>query len=143
MGEAKRATARELARKHLAAGDTLGWFEALYARANGDASIIPWADLTPNPNLVDWLDAGYVGGLGRNALKIGCGLGDDAEELALRGFDTTAFDISRTAISWCRRRHPHSPVTYVAADLLDTPPEWKGAFYLNMEIASSVFVPMV
>ena len=133
MNEMRRATARELAYKHLAAGDALGWFEALYAQADGDSSIIPWADLTPNPNLVDWLDATRVRGKGDKALKIGCGLGDDAEELASRGFDTTAFDISQTAISWCLRRHPDSPVTYLVADLFDAPAEWRSGFSLVVE----------
>lgn len=133
MGETQRAKARELARKHLAKGDALGWFEVLYAQANGDASAIPWADLTPNPNLVDWLDGANIRGMGQKAIKIGCGLGDDAEELALRGFDTTAFDISQTAISWCRRRHPHSLVTYLTADVFDATPEWQSAFSLVVE----------
>jgi len=133
MDETLRATARELAHKHLAAGDALGWFEALYAQADGDSSIIPWADLTPNPNLVGWLDATHAHGRGQKALKVGCGLGDDAEELSLRGFDTTAFDISHTAISWCHRRYTKSSVTYLAADLFDAPPEWQGAFSLVVE----------
>jgi SAM-dependent methyltransferase len=133
VDETARVTAREIAHKHLVAGDALGWFEVLYAQADGDASIIPWADLTPNPNLVAWLDAMHIHGGGHKALKVGCGLGDDAEELALRGFDTAAFDISQTAISWCRRRHPRSSVTYLAADLFDAPPEWHGAFFLVVE----------
>ena len=133
MDETLRTTARELARKHLAAGDALGWFEALYAQADGDPSIIPWADLAPNPNLVDWLDATCVHGRGHKALKVGCGLGDDAEELALRGFDTTAFDVPPTAISWCHRRYPRSSVTYLTADLFDAPHAWQGAFSLVVE----------
>lgn len=133
MDETNRVTARELAHKYLSAGDGLSWFEVLYAQAGDDASIIPWADLTPNPNLVAWLDAMHIHGEGHTALKVGCGLGDDAEELALRGFVTTAFDISQTAISWCRRRHPCSSVTYVVADLFDSPPAWHGAFPLVVE----------
>lgn len=133
MDETYRVIARDLAQKHLAANDALGWFEALYAQAAGDSSIIPWADLKPNPNLITWLDAAHIHGNGRKALKVGCGLGDDAEELALRGFDTTAFDISQTAISWCRRRYPDSPVTYSAADLFDAPLEWRRAFSFVVE----------
>lgn len=133
MDETERGTAREIANKYLVAGNALGWFEVLYAQADGDASIIPWADLTPNPNLVEWLDAMHIHGDGHKALKVGCGLGDDAEELALRGFGTTAFDISQTAISWCRRRHPLSSVTYLVADLFDAPPKWHGAFFLVVE----------
>jgi hypothetical protein len=74
-------------------GNPLAWFEDLYARANDEPRIIPWADLKPNQTVVDWLDRhdGIVGG---HALTVGSGLGDDAEELARRGFQTTGFDIS-------------------------------------------------
>lgn len=133
MSEAARQKARELARKHIEAGDALGWFEAVYAGAEGEASNIPWADLSPNPNMVGWLEGWSIRGKRPRALKIGCGLGDDAEELARRGFTTTAFDISKTAISWCLRRYPASRVAYRVADLFDAPPEWLGAFDLVVE----------
>ena len=98
MSDSHRLTAREIAHKHLEAGDPLGWFEDLYSRAGENTSIIPWADLTPNPHLIDWLNSprSVASGL---AIKIGSGLGDDAEELARRGFTTTAFDISESAVA--------------------------------------------
>jgi len=133
MTETQRATARTIAQRHLTAGDATGWFEDLYSQAAGDASIIPWADLVPNPSVVTWLDYHRVAGAGREALKIGCGLGDDAEELARRGFKTTAFDISESAIVWCRRRYPQSSVSYVVADLFRAPSEWRGAFDFIVE----------
>jgi SAM-dependent methyltransferase len=133
MTDQDRATARELAQRHIADGDLMGWFEVLYATAGGDPSIIPWADLAPNPNLVSWLEQQSVAGSGRKALKIGCGLGDDAEELSRRGFDTTAFDISPTAISWCRRRFPKSSVCYAIADLFRPPNEWAKEFDFVLE----------
>jgi SAM-dependent methyltransferase len=133
MTEKERARARDIAQRHLASGDALGWFEALYARAAWDASIIPWADLMPNPNVIQWLDQHQVAGAVRKALKIGCGLGDDAEELARRGFSTTAFDISASAIAWCRRRYPQSPVAYVVEDLFRAPAAWQGKFDFVLE----------
>jgi 2-polyprenyl-3-methyl-5-hydroxy-6-metoxy-1,4-benzoquinol methylase len=133
MSESHRATAREIAQKHLARGDGLGWFEELYSRAGGDASVIPWADLEPNPNLVAWLDRKGIPSEGKKALKVGCGLGDDAEELAKRGFETTAFDISETAIKWCKRRFGQSEVKYVTADLFGAPEDWNGAFDFVLE----------
>jgi SAM-dependent methyltransferase len=133
MTEKQRARARTIAQQHLATGDALGWFEALYAHAAGDAAIIPWADLMPNPNVISWLDHHQVAGAGRTALKIGCGLGDDAEELARRGFRTPAFDISASAIAWGRRRFPKSPVAYVVADLFRAPSAWRGAFDFVLE----------
>jgi SAM-dependent methyltransferase len=131
--EAHRKTAREIAQRYLARGDALGWFEALYSQADGDASVISWADLKANPNLVEWLDREAPRAQGQTALKIGCGLGDDAEELARRGFETTAFDISQTAISWCRRRYPNSSVSYLVADLFQAPTAWRGKFDFVLE----------
>ncbi|MDZ4655378.1 MAG: class I SAM-dependent methyltransferase [Coriobacteriia bacterium] len=133
MTDQERARARELAQRHVAGGDPVGWFEALYATAAGDPSVIPWADLSPNPNLVSWLEQNDAVGSGRRALKVGCGLGDDAEELSSRGFDTTAFDVSATAISWCHRRFPETSVRYVEADLLRPPGEWARGFDLVVE----------
>jgi hypothetical protein len=53
MSQTQRAIAREIARRYLAVGDASGWFEELYITAKGNASAIPWADLAPNPNLVN------------------------------------------------------------------------------------------
>jgi SAM-dependent methyltransferase len=131
MSEAQRKVAREIAQKHLSAGDPLGWFEELYSR--GDTSIIPWVDLMPNPHFVAWLDKHQVSAQGKRILKVGCGLGDDAEELSLRGFDTTAFDISMAAIEWCHRRFPESKVNYFAADLFEPPSHWIGKFGFVLE----------
>ena len=54
--EAAREKLREMIQKHLDVGDGVGWFDVLYKAAAGDPSIIPWADLKPNHNLVVWLD---------------------------------------------------------------------------------------
>jgi len=132
MSETHRATAREIAQRYIEAGDPLGWFEDLYSQAGEDTAIIPWADLTANPNLITWLDQNQPSAPCR-ALKVGCGLGDDAEELARRNFETTAFDISESAIASCRNRHPQSPVSYVVADLFHAPSEWKGRFDFVLE----------
>ena len=81
-----------------------------------------------------WLDRETPSpGGGQRALVVGCGLGDDAEELARRGFAVTAFDISRTAIEWCRRRFKGTRVAYVAADLLAPPEAWSRAFDFVLE----------
>jgi SAM-dependent methyltransferase len=124
----KRSRARELAQGHLARGDAVGWFEPLYAEAQGDPARVPWADLTPNPNLIEWLDREANRGDGRSALVVGCGLGDDAELLAARGFRVTAFDIAPSAVAWCGRRFPKSSVRYEAGDLLNPPDAWSGVF---------------
>lgn len=141
MNDDRRTTARDTAYKYLLAGDPLGWFEDLYDRADGDPAIIPWADLSANPNLISWLDERGSADLGRTALKVGCGLGDDAEELARRGFETTAFDVSATAVDWCGRRFPRSRVSYVVADLLSAPKSWKGAFDFVLEAYTLQVLP--
>ncbi len=132
MSESKRAAAREIADKHLRSGNPLDWFEELYAKAAGDYAIIPWADLKPNPSLVEWLNQPGSCPSGR-AIIVGSGLGDDAEELARCGLKTTAFDISETAIAWSRRRFPESSVSYVVADLFSIPAEWRARFDLVLE----------
>jgi SAM-dependent methyltransferase len=132
MSEARRK-AGDLAREAIASGDPVGWFETFYQQAGGDPSAISWADLTPNPNLTAWLDREKVDGNGRRALKIGCGLGDDAEELARRGFLVTAFDVSPTAIEWCYTRFPTTTVRYVVHDLLAAHCEWAADFDFVLE----------
>ena len=137
-----RAKARDLAKEHLDRGDAIGWFEALYVRADGNADVIPWADLAPNPNLVAWAERERLHGDGRRALVVGCGLGDDAEYLVGLGFETTAFDVAPTAVDWCRRRFPESPVAYRVADLFRMPGEWRAAFDLVIEAYTLQSLPV-
>ena len=138
----KRSRARDLAQAHVEQGDAIGWFEPLYAEAQGNAERVPWADLKPNPNLLDWLDREAIRGEGRSALVVGCGLGDDAELLAARGFRVTAFDVAPTAVAWCRQRFPASSVQYETADLLNPPAQWSAAFDFVFEAYTlQVFKP--
>ncbi len=90
MNDQARARARQLAQEFAQRRDATGWFERLYTQAQGNEQAIYWAQMVSNPNLVQWLDRRNVGGKGRRALVIGCGLGDDAEELAHRGFEVVA-----------------------------------------------------
>ena len=96
----QRSIARQLAAESIRTGAPLAWFETLYAQAEGDNSVVPWADMTVNANLAAWLERQQTAGAGRAALVVGCGLGDDAEALASLGFRVTAFDISATCIDW-------------------------------------------
>ena len=133
MKDTARTKAQQLAHEFMQRGDVTGWFEPLYAGADGDAQAIPWADMAANPNLVDWMERHIPHGEGRKALVIGCGLGDDAEELASRGFEVVACDIAPTAINWCHRRFPTSQVQYVVADACDLPASWQGTFDFVLE----------
>jgi hypothetical protein len=76
----ERRAARELARKYVARGEPTGWFEPLYREAAAGRAAIPWADRKANPNLVAWAETNGLSGSGRRAVKVGCGLGDDAEK---------------------------------------------------------------
>lgn len=116
-------------------------FEEIYARAGQDFGAIPWAALAANPALVSWLDQ-QPSPAGDHALVIGCGLGDDAEEAARRGYRATAFDLSPTAIRHCRERFPGSAVDYQVADLFHLPAHWNEAFGLVVEIRTLQSLPL-
>ena len=89
--------------------------------------------MRPNPNFLFWAERCELEGQGKRAADIGCGLGDNAEELARRGFEVVAFDVSKTAIDWCRRRFPQSRVEYEVADLLALPLAWQRAMAFVLE----------
>ena len=62
----------------------------------------PWdTGITP-PEMVSALESGNVA-IGR-ALDLGCGTGTNAIYLARHGFEVTAIDISRRAISLAKRK---------------------------------------
>lgn len=136
-----RARLKRLAAEYTKNGDPTGWFDVLYQAAAGDAEAIPWADLTANPLLIEWMTYHQTRGEGRSALVAGCGLGDDAEALAHAGFAVTAFDISPKAIQWCHRRFPSSSVQYAVADLLALPEAWDKHFDLIVEIYTLQSLP--
>lgn len=123
-----RTRARQLAAEYIAKGDPTGWFEHLYKEAEEGKSIVPWAELRPSPNLLDFWRDHPLPSAGKTALTVGCGLGDDAEQLAEWGFSTTAFDVSESAMRAARRRFSNSRVQYVVADLLQPPDSWLRAF---------------
>lgn len=128
-----RTRARALAKQYVAEGRPTDWFDVLYSEAQNGSATVPWADFRANPNFVAWLDANHISGTGKRALKVGCGYGDDVEELLRHGFDATGCDISPTAIATCRTRFPSSNGTYVVADVLEPPAEWRGAFDFVLE----------
>lgn len=137
-----RQRVADLSAEAIQAGTPTDWFEPLYQQAQGDTSQVPWAKMTPHPYFQDWLDSQHIHGNGRQALVIGCGLGDDAEALSRLGFSVTAFDIAPTAIAWCRQRFPNSSVDYQAANLFDLPVEWKRHFDLVVEIRNIQALPL-
>ncbi|ACK73662.1 Methyltransferase type 11 [Gloeothece citriformis PCC 7424] len=142
LPEQLREKVQQLALDYQQQGKPTEWFESLYQQAQGDPAQIPWAKLSPHPILQDWLDQSQISGQGKTALVIGCGLGDDAEILSDLGYQVTAFDISETAINWCRQRFPNSKVNYVVADLLALDPNWKGNFNFVFECRTIQSLPL-
>ncbi|MBV8220526.1 MAG: class I SAM-dependent methyltransferase [Solirubrobacterales bacterium] len=117
-------------------------FEDIYQQAGEDLASIPWATLAPNPALQEWLAAQHGPEDDAVALVVACGLGDDAEELARRGYGVTAFDFSPTAIEQCRSRFPASTVHYLVADLFDLPDTWAESFDVVVEIRTLQSLPL-
>jgi len=111
--------------------DPIAWFDELYDLAKRDPSMIPWARMSPNPIMMDWVRGHLSGG---KALIVGCGLGDDAIGLEQLGFQVTAFDVSQECINWCRERFPESSVDWQVADILEPPQQWLEQFDLVVEI---------
>jgi 2-polyprenyl-3-methyl-5-hydroxy-6-metoxy-1,4-benzoquinol methylase len=136
-----RARVRELSTESYQKGDYTGWFEKLYAEADGNADAIPWAERGMNYWLSDWIEKSRLDVQDRRVLVVGCGLGDDAEYLAKLGAKVTAFDLSQTAIDWCHQRFPESQVTYQVIDLFTAPADWKLSFDLVVEIYTIQALP--
>ena len=128
--------------EYLDNGDAFGWFDDLYARAEGNPDGVPWAHLKPRPAFAEWLVETDLQGNGRTALVVACGLGDDAEALAARGFAVTAFDISATAIEWCKKRFSDSTVDYQVGDMFKPPAKWVQGFDLVVEVFTVQALPI-
>ncbi len=140
--ETLRERVKQLSSEAIAQSDPTSWFEPLYVASAGDPAQIPWAKLEPHPHIQDWLDQHLAAGTGQRALMVGCGLGDDAEDLQRRGFQVTAFDIAPSAIAWCQRRFPDTAVNYQVADLLSPPVDWHQAYDLVVECRNIQALPL-
>jgi SAM-dependent methyltransferase len=132
---------RRLANDARERGRPCDWFEALYRDSDGSNDLVPWAGPTPNPHFLAGMVRPEIPREGR-ALVPGCGFGNDAEELATRGFNVTAFDISRSAIEWCGRKHPETSVHYEVRDLFRLPDAYRKAFDLVVEVYTLQAIPL-
>ena len=133
---------RRIARESLEQDDPTGWFERLYSAAQEGEAVVPWDRGTAHQLLTEWVEESHPDGTDKTALIVGAGTGWDAELIADLGFDTTAFDISPSAIDAARRNHPDSKAQYVVADLLAPPAEWHRAFDLVVEIYTVQALPI-
>lgn len=130
--DAARAALDELPGNY--ANDSAGrtvFFDAVYEKAKRDEAAVPWADLAPKQHLAQWLEQNQ--GDGKTAIDIACGLGDNAEAIAAKGYKTTAFDVVDKAVNWAKDRFPQTSVAYQTADLFALPDEWTQGFDLVHE----------
>lgn len=132
--------AKELSKEFVDGKNDLHFFEEIYKRAKSENITIPWARMSPNPNVTEWLDKRNFGE-NLKALKVGCGLGDDAEELQNRGFEVTAFDISTTAIEHCFERFKDTKVEYLIGDILNPKEDWQNSFDFILEVYTLQSMP--
>ena len=132
---------KQMVREHQERDDPFGWFDSIYTDAKGDHRAVFWADLAPNPYLLEWLEKHPVKGLNKKAIAIGCGVGDDAEAMAAYGYEVTAFDIAPSAIDLCKNRYTESTVNYLVEDLFDYPTEWEGSYDLVYECNTIQVLP--
>jgi len=122
--------------------EATAWFDGIYSGAQQQTRVPPWSCMRPRPAFLDWAERIALQGNGRRALVIGCGLGDDAEELARRGFVVTAFDVAPTAVAWCKERFPNSTVDYQVADLFAPPAQWRHGYDFVLEIFTVQALPV-
>lgn len=141
--EITREAIKSLANRAINNSQPTAWFEELYSLAKDKENNIPWAKLKADPLLIDWLEKRQQKEIeNKSALVIGCGLGDDAETIAKFGYQVTAFDISETAIAWCKKRFPDSQVNYLVADLLNLDPAWYNQFDFVFESITIQALPI-
>jgi SAM-dependent methyltransferase len=131
----------ELAAEAIGRGEPTAWFDRLYAAGVAGEVSMPWDRTDPQPLFREWAEREELDGAGRRSVVVGCGLGADAAYLAGRGFESTGFDISGTAIDEARRRLGDVDVDLRVADLLALPDEWVGRFDLVVEIFTVQALP--
>jgi SAM-dependent methyltransferase len=141
MGRDWDERADQLSAEAIGSGEPTAWFDRLYAEGAAGEVSLPWDRTEPQVLLREWAEREGVDGTGRRAIVVGCGLGADAAYLAELGFATTGFDISGTAVALATERTAGTGVDLQAADLLDLPVAWLGAFDLVVEIFTVQALP--
>lgn len=136
------ARADRLAARFLEAGDPTGWFEPLYRAGRAGEVPMPWDRREGHWVLTQWAQTHQLDGRGKGAIVVGCGLGADVGYLASLGFHTVGFDVSDEAVREARQRTAQTGATIVQADLFATPPEWRLAFDLVVEVFTVQALPL-
>lgn len=122
-------------------GNPVDWFEPLYAKSTKNGEGVPWANMETHPSFRRWLNQNQLSGSNKSALVVGCGMGDDAIDLEGLGFQVTAFDVSETAIKFCKERFPGSSVNFIQADLFQEQNQWQKKFDFVLEIYTVQALP--
>lgn len=110
-------------------------FDRIYLEAGGDPARVPWATLRPDPLVESWLNRDACGVLrpGARVAIVGCGLGDDVELFAERGYDVLGLDAAPTAVEWARRRFPSHAGRFETVDVTALPSRLSRRFDLVVE----------
>jgi len=96
------------------------FFENIYNTKSDNLNSIPWAKLEVNEYLKDYLN-NNANTNNKKALVIGCGIGDDADYLASKGYEVDAFDISPSAINIAKKRFCNKNINFFVQDIFSLP----------------------
>lgn len=118
------------------------WFEEVYTHMKNSDLIAPWCSNEANEHLINYFQNSDENITNKKALCVGCGIGDDAQFLSGIGFETTAFDISKTAIELCKKRFENSDVNYLVDDLLNPKNIIKEKYDFIFELLTLQSIPM-
>lgn len=130
-----------MATEALERGTPLAWFEELYRAEREGRATVPWADLAPSPELIEWLDREQPDLSAARVAVVGTGFGDDAAELAHRGARVVAFDCAPSAVERAAERFPLPAIEWLAADLLHLPDRLRLGFDLVVEVNTLQVLP--
>lgn len=89
---------------------------------------IPWHMATPPPPLAALVESGRV--VPCRTVDLGCGAGEHAVWLALRGFDVTGLDVSAAAVARAQAlaRSTRAACRFAVADLLEPDAQFEAGF---------------
>jgi SAM-dependent methyltransferase len=106
--------------------DVRAQMDRIYTELPLDA--IPWNLEAPPRLLVELVQSGRIAPC--QAADLGCGAGNYAVWLALRGFDVTGFDLSAAAVDRAQElaRSKATTCRFIVSDLLEAAPSFDGCF---------------
>ncbi|MBN1119500.1 MAG: class I SAM-dependent methyltransferase [Anaerolineae bacterium] len=124
-------------------GDSLFWVDPYVSQQVLEAHLDPDTDAASRPphiieKSVGWLTRFLKLQPGEQVLDLGCGPGLYATELALKGFEVTGIDISRTAIKHARQEAHNKDlsITYLCQDFLEL--AFRSQFNVVMQIYGEI-----